>query len=171
MPHVTFTTGRISSTSEFGARQLVPGIEPGSKIRGLRKARRFRPAMVIRQAYVQLEDIVTPASADIGVAFVELKLSQEQDLTPGLLLPVSQFVVGSTSTANLIQTIMEERLGDFISGTVWVPRFVGVRVGITGSIEIDPTVHLDYDIIQVPWQDWFLMWEFLDNVRNNTREW
>ena len=57
-------------------------------------------------------------------------------------------------------------------GSVWTPLWVGVRfselAGALTSWDID--VHLDYEVIEIPWDEWFLRWEFLDNVVDNERQ-
>ena len=49
---------------------------------------------------------------------------------------------------------------------------VGVRVVEANAnlTAYDIDVHLDYERIDVPWMDWFIMWEFLDGIVDNERE-
>lgn len=166
MPHAVFEMEPSGATVILGPRELIPGVTPGGQFAG-----KAKPALLINDAYVQLHDMESAAAADVGSWVVELLLSQELDMTPGLLLPVADINIAQTGTAELIQAFKVEQHGHRLAGTIWAPRLVGVRVGEgTGGTQIDVSVHLDYERIWLPWRDWFVHWEFLDGVSDLTRE-
>ncbi len=171
MPHAIFNLGSLSASQEASPRTLVPGVEPG----GQKAGRDFKPALLIQDCWVEPVSLAQGATITWESMTYSLKLSQEFDMTPGLELPIA--VIGSeraqadatgTITAGA-EALIKEMF--HAQGTVWAPRFVGVRVVESGSITgYDVDVHLDYERIEVPWMDWFLMWDFLDNVVDNQRD-
>ncbi len=98
MPVAYFDTGALTTSSDVGGRTLIPGVTPGGQFAGKNK-----PALLIRDAWIeQVVDIVDAGvAADFERVMVFLKLSQELDLTPGLLLPVTNLVIQKTATAQL----------------------------------------------------------------------
>ena len=55
-------------------------------------------------------------------------------------------------------------------GSVWAPRVVGLRVDEQGSLGYDVDVTLHYQVVMIPWWDWIVHWDFLDNVTNLSQE-
>ena len=118
--------------------------------------------------FSEIGGFTTNAVADVGLIGVRIKLSQEEGLDPGLLLPVINMHVGVTATASLVQALEEERFGHHMNGTLWAPAFLGLNLVLGGNVATAfANVHLDYDVILVPWMDYMIMWDFLDNVVNN----
>ena len=170
MPHAVFNLGQQNATVDTGGRSLIPGIEPG----GSRAGQATKPALLIKDAYIEIVDFVDAgASLDYHNLSVYLKLSQETDLTPGLLLLLATIghepkEASAVARFSVNQLVMQ--YGDKIAGTIWAPRMVGVRFVEIGDIQWDIDVHLDYERVDVPWMDWFIMWEFLDGVVDNERQ-
>lgn len=167
MPLAIFESGTQTTSIDMLARPLIPGIEPG----GSQAGEDFKPALLIRRIWVVLSDFTTVATADYYRARCFLKMSQDQDLDPGILLgPAVLSVAQSGATANAPNSVdLDNGAFAFFPGTIWVPRFVGIRIQPTiESVEFD--LYLDYEVIQIPWMDWFIRWDYLDNVVNNTRE-
>ena len=168
MPHAVFNLGSQTATADLAARALIPGIEPG----GSRAGRDTKPALLIRDAWLEVIDFDLTTADDTNMMSYFLKLSQELNLNPGLILPIG--AIGSRRTGAGGETgglhqILRERFD--AQGTLWAPRVVGVRVVETGTvIQADVDVHIDYERIDVPWMDWFLMWEWLDGIGDNERE-
>ncbi len=165
MPHAVFDNGPSGATRDIGGRQLIPGVEPG----GSRAGEATKPALRIRDAWLEVIDFATLfANTEVNVITIYLKLSQETDLSPGLLLPVGQ-VIGEqlsgigTGSPTIIDLFHAQ-------GTVWAPRMVGKREVEVGDVNWDIDMHLDYEQVDVPWMDWFIMWDFLDNIVDNERE-
>lgn len=133
----------------------------------------MKRVLLIQNAYAEvIRMVVEDAATDFAIVNYYLKLSQEIDLTPGLLLPVVQLIASHTAAAadpNAIQVIP---LGQHLAGTIFAPRFVGIRAeeqsGTLGTHNV--FIHLDYEVIEVPWMDWLMMWDFLDNITDNSRE-
>lgn len=161
----------VTTTAVTGpARQLVPGIEPG----GSRAGKATKRALLIRDAWIQIVNMSFDGGVDQVNGFtMDLKLSQENDMTPGLLLPIGQVAMDfheATAVARTYGSVVYNNLFHE-QGTIWAPRFVATRyapigLGFEGRID----VHLLYDVIEVPWRDWLIMWEFLDGVPDNSRE-
>ena len=171
MPHAVFNLGSQTATGDLAARNLIPGIEPG----GSRAGRDTKPALLIRDAWIEVNDVtIVGAANDFNGFQIYLKLSQELDLTPGLILPIAAVgmeraestAVGFASVG--IDSMVREMFR--AQGTVWVPRVVGIRLLESGTATLDADVHLDYERIELPWMEWFLEWEFLDGVIDNERE-
>ncbi len=173
MPHAVFDVAQRAGAADVAARELIPGIAPG----GSRAGQATKPALLIRDCW--LEPAPGGASSLLAAAgwhqmTYSLKLSQETDLTPGLLLPIAciggeRREISSVGQTDLGLNAMIHRLFH-AQGTVWAPRVVGVRVEETGTAVTDFDVHLDYEVVDVPWMDWFIMWDFLDNIVDNERE-
>ena len=168
MPHAVFNLGTQGATADLAARSLVPGVEPG----GSRAGRPTKPALLIKNAYLQLIDEVHDATpSDFDGFNVFLKLSQESDLTPGLILFIAGAGIGKGGAAQAFHSTILQPSNFPSVGTIWAPRFVGIRIEILGGLDsVDVDVHLDYERIEVPWMDWFIMWEFLDGIIDNERE-
>ncbi len=163
MPHAVYNLGNQNTSVDLLGRPLVPGVEPG----GSRAGRDLKPALLIRDAWIEVIGQSTIGATGDELATYNLKLSQEVDLTPGLLLPVAQVRMSGNATNN-----EDVDVDDIFraQGTIWAPRVVGVRLVEFGSVNLDVDVHLDYERIDVPWMDWLLMWEFLDGIVDNERE-
>ncbi len=169
MPHAVFRTGSQTAAADTAARTLIPGIEPG----GSRAGKATKPALLIRNMDTQLQNLTPSSTDDTAVYNIYLKLSQELDLTPGLLLHVATFYHGSTLSAVLGPPVMDQAPGRSVEGTVWAPRVVGLRVVRQAGSDTNWSflVNLDYEQIDVPWMDWFIMWEFIDGIVDNDDEW
>ena len=172
MPHAVFNLGTQTASADLAARPLIPGVEPG----GSRVGQATKPALLIRDAWIEIIDWARSSNADYHQATFYLKLSQELDLTPGLLLPVATVhsnminaSVGNTDQPLTGTPVMIHSLFH-AQGTVWAPRVVGVRMVEVGTVDIDADLHLDYESVDVPWMDWFIMWEFLDGIADNERQ-
>lgn len=94
-------------------------------------------------------------------------------MTPSQVLPIATVIAGATGTANQGDFVtIDDKVGELWAGTIWAPKFVALRLDITGSpTNVRMVVHLRYEVVEVPWMDWFLMWETLDGVVDGTREW
>ena len=147
-------------------RSLIPGIDPG----GTRVGQPFKAALLIKKVSLTIQ-VFDVATEDFHALEVFLRLSQEEGGDPGLLLPVSEFMISSDGTTNPDASPQISDYSDIIAGTVWAPLYVGLEVVERGAVvSYALKVHLDYEEISVPWLDWFLMWDFLDNVPNNSEE-
>lgn len=170
MPHAVFNLGPQTTTADLAARSLIPGIAPG----GSRAGQATKPALLIQDAWIEVVDIVPFQAADFNMATYSLKLSQETDLTPGLILPVGQLGQANIEVTAVGQRIVgiRDMTRDLFhaQGTVWAPRMVGIHIEEVGTINQDVDVHLDYQQVDVPWMDWFIMWDFLDNIVDNELE-
>ena len=148
-------------------RQLIPGIEPGGSLAG----RSMQPALLIKDAWIELADW-SQGAVDFNQIEIFLKLSQEESLNPGHILELG--VVNSHTTrdeaggSNVSSVNVQQ---DFHHrGTLWVPQFVGVRVQEIGTVVYDLRVLLSYEMVFIPWMEWFILWDFLDNVNDNGEE-
>ena len=170
MPHAVFNLGVQSGSGNFRARSLIPGVEPG----GSRVGQPTKPALLIRDAYCEIQDYTMLGATDFNGFRVYLKLSQELDMTPGLILPVA--VIGAEldeADATGQNVLGTQQIHDHIfraQGTIWAPRMVAIRLEERGTAVLDVDVHLDYEQVDVPWMDWFIMWEFLDGIADNERQ-
>lgn len=167
MPHAVLNPGTQTASARGGARSLIPGVEPGGS-----RAGKTKPALLIRDLFVVVNTLTRTAGDDIDIAGIFLLLSQEQALTPALRLHLATIIgsgVGATAGMNSVQL---QQFGERYVGTVWAPAFLGVQIneaaGSWNGINVD--VHLMYDVVDVEWRDWFVMWEFLDNVVDNDQE-
>ena len=136
-------------------------------IRNIFEREREKPAMLIRDAWVDVIDWDVGIGSDFNGINIALKLSQELDGSPGLLLPVASYgndVHQATNAGAFIQPL-EPSLTFHAQGTVWAPRVVGVRVDEQGTFTaFQFNLFLDYEMIMIPWWDWIVLWDFLDNV-------
>ncbi len=166
MPHKVWDLGQLASSGDVAPTPLIPGVEPG----GSRAGQPTKPALLIQDCGVQFNDIDLAAGADLRGVNVFLKLSQEPDLNPGLLLHIGGVhILSEEATSVGLAPIVVHN--DFHhQGTIWAPAFVGVKFMEQVAVSWDIDVWLKYERIDVPWMDWFMMWDFLDNVVNDTRE-
>lgn len=172
MPHALFDTENLTGASSGGARHMIPGIEPG----GSRVGQPTKPALRITNLFGELRRF-DPADSALVMqrSTIFLKLSQETDLTPGLILPVAQAfgasrTVGGDSDAT---SMTVQQLGGEFAGTIWAPRVVGWRndeSGVGPPTTVRWRIHLEYEMVDVEWMRWFLMWDFLDNITDNEEE-
>lgn len=171
MPHAIFTMpASITGTTTARARQIIPGIEPGGALAG----REMKKVLLIQDAWIEVIDMDINSAVDFNQFTGYLKLSQEEDLTPGFLIGVAQ--VGarvreadatgrhSVGLGASIHNIFHE------AGSIWAPQFVGTYWAEQGTASIRATMHLKYDVILVPWMDWFIMWDWLDNITDNDEQ-
>ncbi len=173
MPHKTWTLTTVTATQDEQPASLIPGIEPG----GSRVGQSTKPVLLIRNVWFELTDLVPSVTVDFHHAVLFLKLSQEVDLSPGLILPIAGFghighnlKAGATDQPTVGAAYPVEQMGQHLAGTIWAPRVVGIRTLESGGMNFTGVVHLDYEAVDVPWMDWFIMWEFLDNVADNARD-
>ncbi len=167
MPVARFQPGNQSSSGDLVPRSIIPGIEPG----GSRVGHPTKPALLIKDAWFQVQQL-TPGSNDYEEVNVWLKLSQEHDLSPGLLLPVGALMSYSEAVSGSGVALQVDQRGDKIAGTIWAPRVVGMRLdggAFPSNVTID--VWLSYEQVNILWEDWFFRWDFLDNVVDNRSEW
>jgi len=168
VPHIEIGTGSQSATFDGFERQLIPGIEPG----GSRAGEPMKPALLIQDAYIEIVDIATMHTEDFNQALYAIKLSQEQTLDPGLLLPLAQVGTSVTEVSAVGQRVTPLGIKDLFhaQNTLWAAKWLGIRMFERGTIDIDVSVHIDYEQVEVPFWDWFMMWEFLDRVPNNQKD-
>ena len=169
MPHAVFDLAAQTATNEGAQRNLIPGIEPG----GSRAGRAMKPALLIQNLWAEVVRVqIQDSATDFAVVTYFLKMSQELDLTPGLQLPVVQIVGSHTAAGADAQGVQIIPLGQHFAGTLWAPRIVGVRaLENAATLAIHHVlIHLDYQVVEVPWMDWFIMWDFLDNVVDNEEQ-
>lgn len=172
MPHRVIATGSQTSTQDaLASSTMIPGVEPGGSTAG----KPNKPALLLKDVFLEVVTLDLTGTGGFNNARIFLKLSQDSDLVPGLILPIGQFS-GEWVTATAVGQNLEGGLGGVYhhlfhaQGTVWAPAYVGLRVLIGGTLTVDVKAHIDYEVIEVPWMDWFIMWDFLDNVVNNDDE-
>ena len=136
-------------------------------IRNIFEREREKPALLIRDAWIDMIEYSPTDTANYDGLNVQLKLSQEIDLNPGLLLPVANLgnALGvQTAVGVPVSPQVVNRLFDPHMGTVWAPRAVGVRVDEQGGVSFQFNLFLSYEMIMIPWWDWIVLWDYLDNV-------
>lgn len=167
MPHAVFDPGSVTGGGNLEARRLARGIEPGGATLG----GETKPALLLVDARMEVVDLTTLGIANHSTIGVSLKLSQNQTLIPGQDIPVGNLLVGDIGNANGESAIFVHEFF-MAKGTVWAPRFVGMRLnekaGALPNWHIK--LHLDYEIVQVPWEEWLILWDQLDNVVDNSFE-
>jgi len=169
VPVARFDTGTVSSAADLAIRSLLPGIEPG----GSRLGHPTKPALLLKDVKAAIIDATAPNAADFFSHTVFLKMSQESSLDPGLRIPlfeVGQFVQEGDATGRFAAPLIINKLFN-AKGSVWVPRHVGLQVAVTASFSARWFVWLDYEAVDIPWMDWLIRWDYLDNVVNNDTEW
>ncbi|MEE9198070.1 MAG: hypothetical protein V3U45_07980 [bacterium] len=169
MPHATFEMAAAvaADTADIDTRQIVPGVEPG----GSRAGQPTKPALLILDAWVEVIDYAMQANTDFNIFTAYLKLSQEQNMDPGFLIPVAQIgqetiIHDATGAVGVgigagVRDIFHEH------GSIWAPAYVSFALFEQGVANIRATLHLEYEVIEIPWVEWFIKWEFLDNITNN----
>ncbi len=168
MPHVVFDPGIKTGGGNFLGRSLIPGIEPG----GSRVGFDVKPALLLVDARIEVIDLTTLGLANHSTIGVSIKLSQNQSLNPGQDIPVGNLLVGDIGNANGESAIFVHEF--FMAhGTVWAPAYVGIRLNEKAGALVNwhLKLHLNYEEIEVPFMDWFIMWDYLDNITENTFEW
>lgn len=169
MPHAVFNLGPQGTDADLLARTLIPGVAPGMGIRNIFARDRTKQALLIQDAWIAMN---TRADISVGADASgrwSLKLSQEASLNPGLLLPVGFYGFNISTAVGQERWFAEQEFK--AQGSVWAPRFVGVRYeNVVGTITLDADLHIDYQVIEVPWWDWLIMWDFLDGVTDNSEE-
>lgn len=163
MPVVRLSTGTLTGTADVGGVPLIPGVTPGGASAG-----RDKPAMLINDFGLEISDMAHDNTQDFDVVAIYLKLSQETDLTPGLLLKVAEIGMWNTAATAENVTAMYRYTERLHLGTVWAPRMVGLRVIMSAGVSaFDGHVDVNYDRITIPWTEWFVRWDFLDNITDN----
>ena len=162
MPHAIFSTGTQTTTLDVRStsRQIIPGVEPG----GSKVGQPLKPALLITDCWVEAVGFEPDFSVSGRVGFdVFLKLSQEESLNPGFMIPVAMVGLGWVQTAaGFSDTIVHDLFRQH--GTVWAPKYVGVHLFEIGVSVVDLHVHLNYEVIEIPWIEWFVKWDFLDHI-------
>ncbi len=166
MPVAMLASGSVGSTTSFGARRLIPGIEPG----GSRVGQPMKPALFINDVWARFVELTdSGTTADFDRARVALQLGQEQSMDPSLLLYVAEAVLAKTATANLWNGIDVNQMFH-AQGTIWAPEWVSGRAVLEGATAMNVDLFIDYEMVMIPWVEWFVKWEFLDNVVNGRQE-
>lgn len=163
MPHAVFDTGSISATSDSLSRTLVPGVEPG----GSRVGQPLKPAVLLQDAHMEVLEFDT-ATEDFNSARLFLKMSKNNNLNPGLNLLVGSVHSSAVGATNPNALYVEQNFK--AKGTIWAAAYLGVRMVETGSLTVRARIHLDYERVDIPWMEWFMRWEYLDNIVDNTLE-
>ena len=128
----------------------------------------MKPALLLGDASIEVNDFRPTAAAGVELLTIFLKLSQELNMNPGLLLPIAEVGTHQADATGHAPIVINNLWKS--QGTLWVPRVVGLRQQEVGALTWDIDVHLDYEVVEVPWMDYFMMWEHLDNVVDNTRD-
>lgn len=166
MPHAVYNIGVQSAGGNFQARQLIPGIEPGGSRVG-----KSKPTLLILDVWIEPKDYSALTTSDFNAMTYYLKLSQEPDLTPGLILPVgimgSQVLEADATGRPTIGINSVTKDLFHAQGTRWAPAYVGAFLLENGSLSTDADLHLDYEQVEAEWMDWFILWDFLDNIIDN----
>ncbi len=165
MPHAIFSTvGEISSSQRIEARQLIPGVEPG----GSRVGQPMKPALLIEDAWIEVVSFDFTGATDYNGYTAFLVLSQEPNLTPGFLMAVAE-IGGDISVASsvgrevwAVDSVVHSLFHEH--GSIWAPKYVGMLWSERGTAILDARVHLKYDVVMIPWVEWFVKWDFLDHV-------
>ena len=112
MPVAVFRTGSQTADFEGLFRSLIPGVRPGMGIRNIFEREREKAVLLIQDCRVTtINDLNLSSTTDDHEALqIWLKLSQELDGSPGLLLPV----------AIISQDVQEETA---VGVTTW-PHFI-----------------------------------------------
>ncbi len=166
MPTLVFRNLTPNSTGDVdrSARQVIPGVEPG----GSRVGAPLKPALLIKDIKMTVLDL-DAAAEDFNRITLYLKLSQSHNLNPGLHLPIGMAIMGEDATPAR-QTYLERELFE-AQGTVWAPRVVGIHAVEQGTIGASAfEVRMSYERVDIPWMEWFIRWDFLDNVVDGEQE-
>lgn len=165
MPHVVFETANIVASGDILSRPLIPGIEPG----GSRLGHPTKPALLIQDAYMVVNDATITANDQFWAGHIDLKLSQENGLNPGLLLDVGSLMGGIAATDEAAGSMLQK--DEFKArGTVWAAAFMGIRVSLNNLAALNVNVHVDYEAVDIDWMSWFIRWDHLDNITDNDRD-
>ena len=168
MPFATFDLGTQTASIDMLGRQLIPGIEPGGALAG----RTMKPALIFTGASWKVENVTdADAAGDFQHLEIYVKLSQEEDLTPGFLLHVADLHLQKTGTANIWNNVVIKDHFQRHVGSIWVPKFVGVRLeNVSGVDAIESQLYLEYEPVLIPWMEYMIRWDFLDNIPDNSVE-
>ena len=127
MPVAHFNLGNIVATGDHGSRPLIPGIDPG----GSRLGQPLKPALLIQDCWIEVQDLGIFGTTDTQVIGYNLKLSQEQSLSPGLLLPIAKIIGTQQDGTGMGAPIIDKIFSPH--KRVWVAKYVGVRVAESGG--------------------------------------
>ena len=171
MPHVVFDRlGSVTTTDRGDARKLIPGIEPG----GSRAGQDFKPALLIKDAWLEPISVSVNTIGSYNAMTYGLILSNDQDLNPGLALPIGTYGAEVAQvTAVGVLTYPVSSLYEHLfraQGSIWAPEWVGIYHNETGTAATDVDVHLDYEMVMIPWMEWFIMSEWIDGVTDGQRD-
>ena len=165
MPHAVLRTGAQTGAVTSPGRSFIPGVTPGGQFAG-----KSKPAFFLRDVNVE----VLGMAPNLGAGGEEdlvlfLTMSQEVAMAPHFLLPVAQAAIETQTAVGSVRVALEKTF--HAQGTMWAPRFVGWRTLVGGSwTNYDFVIHIDYEVVFLPWRDWFVHWEFLDGTPTAQRE-
>ncbi len=166
MPLARFDTGAaVTGDTIFGARSLIPGVEPG----GSKVGQPLKPALLIKDCDFILRTI--DPDADQNDVLVTLELSKEQDMDPAQRLYVGSVHASSLDTTQEMNSlVVSQNFKD--QGTIWAPAYVSGRIFATAGFptSVRVQVRLRYELVMIPWVDWFVAWEWLDNITTGDEE-
>ncbi len=169
----TLSASAVPAVAGGNPRQLIPGVEPG----GSRVGQPLKPALLIHDAWIQFINATTLDTAqDFNMGAWDLLLGQEQDMINALVMPVGQVSmqildpgVGATDQP-VTGNNWAHRQVFKAQGTVWAPKYVGVSFVELGTVDLQADVFLDYEVVEIPWMEWFVKWDFLDHISGQQRD-
>ncbi len=126
----------------------------------------MKPALMITKVWaVPIDLIDATATADFQQARIFLLLSQDNDLNPGQVLHVATLLGAKSGNANEHGGWSLTQHGDKIAGRIWAPSFVGFFSTFTSTIDsMDWRMYLEFEQVDVPFWDWFMLWDHIDRV-------
>lgn len=111
------------------------------------------------------------ATEDFHRLQVFLKLSQEPDMTPGLLLPIKTYLFSGVGATNP-NAIAIDYHARAIVGTMWVAKYWAIRVHEAGAVvEFAVNMTATFEVVPIDFNSQLLLWEQIDNVTDNEQDW
>ncbi len=170
MPVLEIGTGlQTATTTVFQTmRQLIPGLQPG----GSRVGQPMKPALLILDAWAEILNGSILDANTFNQFRIDLRLSQEQTGIPGLILPVASWTSQQAEATAVGRYAADLPLRQVFKnqGTIWAAKYVGVQLIEVGTATIDVSVFVEYEQILIPFMEWFVKWDFLDHVIDNTKD-
>lgn len=134
----------------------------------------MKPALLILDAWIEMIDLSLGGSIDFNQFTGYLKLSQEQSLNPGFLIGVAQVAADRAEQTSVGEHIypLDASIHNIFHehGSIWAPKYVGAAWFEQGVVTIRATMHLKYEMVEIPWVEWFVKWDFLDGITDNAEE-
>jgi len=127
----------------------------------------MKPALLIRSAKIEITDSLLKVTSNSFQSYgVQLLLSTRQDLGNGVVMTIAQVGMENRQVDGTAQRDGTLVINDLFQGqgTLWGAKWVGGRVTEAGAITVDVGIHLDYEQVMVPFWDWFMLWEQLQNL-------